>query len=195
MNQTETIRKIVGDLHALGIKKGDAVFTHSSMRSMGAVEGGCDTVIRGMKETVSEDGTLLFPAFTFDVCTKPPYFFSYQDSRCCVGALPEFFRRLLHFGLDGFFDFVCGSLLDGERVRKGEVIRHVLTQMQIPPEEAVMVGDREHDVLGAAEAGIPCIGVLYGYGGRLELEKAGAADIAENLEDLQKMLIDFRQNR
>lgn len=92
MNQNDCIRQISEDLRRLGLREGDVVFTHSSMRALGPVDGGCEAVIRSMKETVSEEGTLLFPAFTFDVCTKPPYYFSYRESRCCVGALPEFFR-------------------------------------------------------------------------------------------------------
>ncbi len=47
-----------------------------------------------------------------------------------------------------------------------------------------MVGDREHDVIGAREAGIDCLGVLYGFGTREELEKAGAVYIAESVEDI-----------
>ena len=47
-----------------------------------------------------------------------------------------------------------------------------------------MVGDREHDVLGAKRAGIPCIGVLYGYGSAEELTSAGAAALAESPEAL-----------
>ena len=92
MNQSDYIRRIVDDLHRLGIRQGDIVFTHSSMRSLGPVEGGCETVLQAMKEAVGEEGTLLFPAFTFDVCTQPPYYFSMENSRCCVGALPEFAR-------------------------------------------------------------------------------------------------------
>ena len=86
--------KLIKDLKALGLGQGDIVFTHSSLSSLGWVEGGPQTVVDAMKETVSKSGTLLFPAFTFDVCVKPPYFFSYRDSRCCVGAIPEFFRTL-----------------------------------------------------------------------------------------------------
>lgn len=92
MNQKEQILKIAEDLSSLGVKPGDVLFTHSSLSSMGKVEGGCETVIRGMEEAVGGEGTLLFPAFTFDVCTKPPYYFSYENSRCCVGAIPEYFR-------------------------------------------------------------------------------------------------------
>ncbi len=51
-----------------------------------------------------------------------------------------------------------------------------------------MVGDREHDVLGARENGLPCIGVLFGYGSRQELEAAGADRIAPTVDDLKTML-------
>ena len=51
-----------------------------------------------------------------------------------------------------------------------------------------MVGDRENDVRGARENGLPCIGVLYGYGSREELTEAGAAKIADTVEELKKML-------
>ena len=51
-----------------------------------------------------------------------------------------------------------------------------------------MVGDRENDVRGARENGLPCIGVLYGYGSREELTEAGAARIAATVEELKKCL-------
>ena len=53
-----------------------------------------------------------------------------------------------------------------------------------------MVGDRRHDVAGARETGLPCIGVLYGYGRREELERAGAAYIAEDFQALRRLLLD-----
>ena len=52
-----------------------------------------------------------------------------------------------------------------------------------------MVGDREHDVIGAKAAGIDCVGVLYGYCSREELESAGAGSIAQTVEELQNMLL------
>ena len=51
-----------------------------------------------------------------------------------------------------------------------------------------MVGDREHDVLGARENGLPCIGVLFGYGSRQELEAAGVDRIATTVQDLRYIL-------
>ena len=47
-----------------------------------------------------------------------------------------------------------------------------------------MVGEREHDVLGAKQVGIDSIGVLFGYGNREELEQAGATYIAEAVNDI-----------
>jgi phosphoglycolate phosphatase len=52
----------------------------------------------------------------------------------------------------------------------------------------VMIGDREHDILGAKAHGIPGIGVLYGYGDREELEAAGAEEIAGDVSDLEQAL-------
>lgn len=52
-----------------------------------------------------------------------------------------------------------------------------------------MVGDREHDVLGAKENGMDCVGVLFGYGSRQELEAAGAVKIAGTVEELGRILL------
>ena len=54
---------------------------------------------------------------------------------------------------------------------------------------AVMVGDREHDILGAGENRMDSIGVLFGYGSREELEKAGANEIAASVPELEKLLL------
>lgn len=55
--------------------------------------------------------------------------------------------------------------------------------------QVVMIGDRSHDVIGAKENGLDCIGVLYGYGDRPELEEAGALAIAADLSELASILI------
>ena len=52
-----------------------------------------------------------------------------------------------------------------------------------------MVGDRKHDVLGAKENGLACIGVLYGYGSKGELEDAGAIAIAQTVNELKDLLL------
>ena len=69
------------------------------------------------------------------------------------------------------------------------MIRYALDSLGIEPEEAVMIGDRKHDVIGAKENGMECIGVLFGYGDREELETAGADKIVDTVEELEKEMI------
>jgi phosphoglycolate phosphatase len=83
-------------------------------------------------------------------------------------------RILDHFGLTPRFTAIYGSELDGTRTRKADLIAHLLATEGLGGEPAVMIGDREHDVHGAAANNLPVIGVLYGYGSRAELEAAGA---------------------
>ena len=98
-------------------------------------------------------------------------------------------RILKHFGLAEYFDHIYGAPPGNEDgARKSAVILRALEWAE-DVSQAVMVGDRRHDVAGAAEAGLPCVGVLYGYGGREELEKAGAAFIAEDMAALKRLLL------
>ena len=69
-----------------------------------------------------------------------------------------------------------------------EVIAYALDTYALDPSETVMVGDRKHDVIGARENGLACIGVLYGYGSREELTAAGAAALAADLGELSALL-------
>ena len=101
----------------------------------------------------------------------------------------EFALRILeHFELTEFFDVVAGASMDEKRNKKGDVIKYALEKGCLTPEDAVMIGDREHDIFGAQENGIDTIGVLYGYGSRDELEKAGAMHIAETVDDVYTLL-------
>lgn len=83
-------------------------------------------------------------------------------------------RIVEHFGLRKYFTHVFGSELDGTRVDKSDLLRYALDETSTDPARAIMIGDRKHDIIGAANNGIPGIGVLYGYGGREELTSAGA---------------------
>ena len=51
-----------------------------------------------------------------------------------------------------------------------------------------MIGDREHDIIGAQENGIDSIGVLYGYGTEEEMHKIKPTHIAKTIEDLEKYI-------
>ena len=82
-----------------------------------------------------------------------------------------------HFGLDEFIPEIIGGTDDPRRNTKPMVIAWALREYGGDPSTAVMVGDREHDIQGAAENGIPAIGITWGYGDRAELEGAGAAAV------------------
>lgn len=105
---------------------------------------------------------------------------------------PEKFAReiLKYFDLTDYFDFVAGASMDEKRSSKDAVIAYALEKCPyIEKSTAVMVGDREHDVLGAKVFGIGCIGVLYGYGGKEELKVAGAKYIAESPQEVLKFIM------
>ena len=109
---------------------------------------------------------------------------------------PEVFARkiLKYFGMAGYFDFIGGADMGETRVRKADVIRYVLEQygLDASPEtlaRCVMVGDREHDVLGARECGMDCVGVLYGYGDRQEMDGCRPAWTADTVDELKDLLL------
>ena len=105
---------------------------------------------------------------------------------------PEAFARRImeHFDLAQYCDFICGATLDETRTDKAEVIAYALETAGITDKTGlVMVGDREHDVLGAKKNGLPCIGAVYGYGTAEELTATGAAALADTVDELHKLLL------
>ncbi len=89
------------------------------------------------------------------------------------------------FNLYQYFTTVVGSHLDGTRTSKTEIIAHALSTLGKPKENsAVMVGDREHDIIGAQGNAIDSIAVTYGYGSLLELQRANPTYLAHAVEDI-----------
>lgn len=110
----------------------------------------------------------------------------------------EFCRQILRmFNIDEYFTAVVGSEMDGRRTDKYEVIEETIYElgMQDLRDEIVMVGDRKHDCIGAARAGIDCIGVTYGFGSREELEAEWPACIVDSPIELRNVLIGQARSR
>lgn len=102
---------------------------------------------------------------------------------------PEIYARkiLNELGLDIYFDFIGGAMLDGTRDSKEEVMAYLLQRIPVTDvSSCVMIGDRKFDVLAAGRLGMDSIGVLYGYGDRAELEAAGATYIVNAPGDLKR---------
>jgi phosphoglycolate phosphatase len=98
-------------------------------------------------------------------------------------------RILEHFDLRGWFEVVAGAELDGRRSRKSEVITHALAELGCEAgRTGVMIGDRKHDVVGAHEAGVSSIGVLWGYGGIEELIQAEPDRLAGAVDELPALI-------
>ena len=110
---------------------------------------------------------------------------------------PQIYAKqiLKHFELAEYFDDIQGSSMDGSKIHKEDVIQSALSDNQITDmQEVLMIGDRKHDVLGSGKFGISCVGVLYGYGSREELEPVGPVLLAESCEELTDKLLACRAN-
>ncbi|WP_186272339.1 HAD-IA family hydrolase [Mycobacterium kubicae] len=99
-------------------------------------------------------------------------------------------RILAHFGLDHHFEVVAGAAPDGSRKSKVDVLAHALEQLAPLPERVLMVGDRSHDVAGAAAHGIDTVVVGWGYGRADFADPVGLTGVThvETVEELRRAL-------
>jgi phosphoglycolate phosphatase len=94
------------------------------------------------------------------------------------------------YGLAHYFSVITGASEDEVRSRKADVVAEALRRMKALGADIsmpVMVGDREHDVHGAAEHGVPTIFVEWGYGSAAE--QVGAIGVAASAEELGVLLL------
>ena len=96
-------------------------------------------------------------------------------------------RIVEHFGMGEFFATVYGSELDGTRGTKTELLEFAIGRNPGGTRH-IMVGDRKHDLIGAAANKMTPVGVAYGYGSVEELNAAGATAIAVSPADLPGIL-------
>ena len=98
-------------------------------------------------------------------------------------------KVLEHFKIRQYFTRVVGSELDGTRSKKAEIIQSVLDELEVlDKKQVIMIGDREHDIIGANTIGIDSLGVKYGYAEGDELRKAGATYVVGGVEELKSYL-------
>ncbi len=92
-------------------------------------------------------------------------------------------------GLSNYFDNIIATNYDHSNADKPTLVKEALALYPEQPKNSfVMIGDREHDIIGAQANGIDSIGVLYGYGTEDEIEKIKPTHIAKTIEDLEKLL-------
>ncbi len=90
-------------------------------------------------------------------------------------------------GLAELFDCIEGPSLDPVGEPKAETVARALRRLglwPVSPGEAVLVGDRHHDVDAARAHGLIPVGVAWGIGSEQELRRAGAALILREPAEL-----------
>jgi phosphoglycolate phosphatase len=112
------------------------------------------------------------------------------DSIHVVTSKPTIYseRIIEHFNLDQYIDVVYGSNLDGSLSDKTELLAYVLENEKILPQNAVMIGDRRFDMIGAKNHGIRALGVLWGFGSEEELRSAGADGLCAHPEEIYQRI-------
>lgn len=103
---------------------------------------------------------------------------------------PDYFAHkvLDMFDISKYFDGVFAASMDGHISKKSDIVKMALDAFGADNKNSVMVGDRHHDVTGAKNNGINCIGAAYGYGGVDELISYGACGIAYQPSDLLNLI-------
>lgn len=111
-----------------------------------------------------------------------------------ASSKPEALCRAIcdHFGYTPSLEVITGSADTGDDWTKADVIREALRRLHLTEADkpqVLMVGDRKFDVLGAAECGLPCVGVeFFGYALPGELKAAGAVAVVQTAQELERFI-------
>ena len=98
-------------------------------------------------------------------------------------------RVIDHLSLRSYFRGVYGALPGGGLDEKQDLLAHILSAENVAASDAIMIGDRLHDMHAARHNDIRPIGVLWGYGGQEELLEAGADAVAAIPADVVSLVL------
>ncbi|AMJ56084.1 MULTISPECIES: HAD-IA family hydrolase [Stenotrophomonas] len=101
---------------------------------------------------------------------------------------PHARRIVAHLPFGECFEDIIGATPDGSRSHKPELIAEALQRLSLQPSQCWMIGDRRMDIEGARHHGMRNVGVLWGFGGREELQAAGAGALAATPAELAALL-------
>jgi len=178
----DEVRSVIGPPFELGLP------------SIGIPDDALERVIDRYRERYADTGAYentLYDGIVdmLDALAAAGYSLSIATAKPEVTAHPI----LDYFGLSNRFEVRAGATLTSERRTKGQVIEHALHELGMHADgdvwnHVIMIGDRDHDVLGAMQHHIPCIGVLWGYGSIEELLGAGAVALAESPAEVVELV-------
>ena len=154
-------------------------------------KGDTDTAVKKYREYFSEHG--IFENVMYEGIDDLLANLKAKDKTIILAtSKPGVFAEkiLRHFNLREYFSFISGAELDGRRSDKYESVNYALENYKIiSPDFAVMIGDRDLDIIGAKKAGVLSVGVLYGYGSYDEFNDAKADFIVSSVNELGNLLI------
>lgn len=103
---------------------------------------------------------------------------------------PQKYAKIIleDFHLEDQFELIGGATLDGKISKKIEVIQWVLQTAGLSPKDALMIGDRKFDLIGAQQAGMDAMGILFGFGSRQELREYPHVYLAPTARDMVEYL-------
>lgn len=156
-----------------------------------SLEGtGCDDLPRAIDFFMRDyeehlmDQTDLFPN-----CRATLEHFAHKENTILSNKPTRFITQILD-ALDyraPFSTIIGGDLMPEKKPDPGG-LRHILTQHNVRPEEALMIGDSLVDIETGKRAGVPTCGVTYGHAGRQSLETAQPNWIIDDLSELKQLI-------
>lgn len=101
-----------------------------------------------------------------------------------------FVKEVLHYlGIEAYFTCVSAPDFASNAVGKAGIIAAAIKSAAAKSENCIMIGDRHYDVEGAAENGLPCVGIVNGSVFKEELQSCGAVYVAEDFRELGNYLL------
>lgn len=141
------------------------------------------------RERYSENG--LYELKLYDnVENTLEYLYNTNINMFIVTSKPYEFTKTIseNLNIKKYFKYISGVTLSGEFKSKGDRIGEIIDKYNLNLEETLMVGDRQEDVLAANQNTLNSIGILYGFGTRIELESTGCKYFCDTFEELKSIV-------
>jgi phosphoglycolate phosphatase len=106
---------------------------------------------------------------------------------------PQAIRVVTYLGLDQYVAGVVGASL-AETDTKTDLVARALSSARVAAQDAVMIGDRHYDIVGAINNRVLPVGVLWGYGSKEELEAAGCRIFAATPDEFRTVFVESGAN-
>ena len=147
----------------------------------------CADVYRRVFDELNTDGTVrLFPHVLETL--EALHGQGLQLAICSSRARPTLDGFVRTFHLENYFSMVVGSNDVQHHKPHPEPVQVILKQLDVLPEETLVVGDASYDILMGAAAGCRTCGVTYGNQSTADLRSAGADHLIDDFSELLNIL-------